>query len=114
MLLVAWVFVAVRSFPSFSEQGQLVVAEPGLPVAVASLVVGHGLRSPWASGVVAHRLSLWLTGPRTHRLQQLRSVGLVARGMWNLLGPGVKPMRCTLAGGFLSTVPTRDVPNLSS
>ena len=32
-------------------------------------------------------------------------IGLVAHGMWNLPGPGVKPVSHALAGRFLSTVP---------
>ena len=29
-------------------------------------------------------------------------------GMWNVPGPGIKPMSPALAGGFLSTIPSRN------
>ena len=32
-------------------------------------------------------------------------MGLLFRGMWDLPGPGLKPMFRTLAGRFLTTVP---------
>ena len=35
-----------------------------------------------------------------------RYTGLVVRGMWNLPGPGIKPVSPALADGFLSTVPS--------
>ena len=33
--------------------------------------------------------------------------GLVARGMWDLPGPGLESMSLALAGGFLTTAPPR-------
>ena len=38
-----WVFVAARAFSSCSKRGQLFIAVRGLLIAVASLVVEHGL-----------------------------------------------------------------------
>ena len=38
-----WVFVAVQAFSSCGERGLLFVAVRGLLIAVASLVVEHGL-----------------------------------------------------------------------
>ena len=38
-----WVFVAARAFSSCGEQGLLFIAVRGLLIAVASLVVEHGL-----------------------------------------------------------------------
>ena len=38
-----WVFIAVQAFSSCREQEVTVVAEPGLLIAVASLVAGHTL-----------------------------------------------------------------------
>ena len=32
-------------------------------------------------------------------------MGLVAPGMWDLSGPGIKPVSPALAGGFLANVP---------
>ena len=52
----------------------------------------------WASVVVAHGLS---------------SCGVQAqllRGMWDLPGPGLKPVSPALAGGFLTTVPPGKPP----
>ena len=39
------------------------------------------------------------------RAQELRHMGLVAHGMWNLHRPGIEPMSLALAGGFLVTGP---------
>ena len=33
-------------------------------------------------------------------------------GMWNLPGPGTEPMSPALAGGFLTTGPLKEVPNV--
>ena len=61
----------------------------------------------WASVVVAHRLSssgLWALECR------LSSCGTRAQllcGMWDLPGPGLKPVSPALAGRFSTTAPTR-------
>ena len=46
--------------------------------------------------LVEHRFS-------EHRIQKLWFMGLGARGMWNLPGPGIKPRSSALAGEFLTT-----------
>ena len=75
---LCWVLITVQAFCSCSQQGSLVV-ECGLLIAVAGLVVEHGLRS---------------CGKQT----------LLLHGMWDLSGPGIEPMSPAWAGGG-STVP---------
>ena len=72
-------------FSSCGEWGLLFVAAHGLLIAVASLVVVVDSRCTGFSSC----------GTRPWFL----------RGMWNLPGPGLKPMFPALAGGFLTTVP---------
>ena len=48
---------------------------------------------------------LWFMGFRM-RAQYWATWAQLLCGMWNLPGPGVKPMSPALPGGFLSTVPT--------
>ena len=77
------------------SRGSALVAVLGLLVAVASLDTEHRLLDLRArASVVAAR--------------KLSSCGAWAQllwGMWNLPGPGIKPMYPALAGEFLSTVP---------
>ena len=47
---------------------------------------------------------MWLTGSRV-QAQQLWHMSLVAHGMWDLPGPGLKPVSLALAGSFLTTAP---------
>ena len=75
----------VQAFSSCGEQGLLFVAVCGLLIAVASLVAEHRPQ--------AHRLSSWGTWAQ------------LLRNVWNLPGPGIKPVSPALAGRFLSTVP---------
>ena len=71
----------------------LVVAGRGcsllqLLLAVASLVAEHRLQSAWASVVAVlrlHRCGVWAQ---------------LLPGMWNLPGPGIKPMSPALTSGF--------------
>ena len=42
-----------------------------------------------------------------HRLTSCNAWAYVLWSMWGLSGPRIKPMTCTLAGGFLTTVPRR-------
>ena len=44
-----------------------------------------------------------------HRLSSCDAWAYLLPGMWNLPGPGLKPMSPALAGGFLTTA-TREVP----
>ena len=58
--------------------------------------VGFSSCGTWASVVVAH--GLWSTG------SVVVEHGLSC-GMWDLPGPGLKPVSPALASGFLTTVP---------
>ena len=74
-----------RAFSSSSERGLLFVVVRRLLIAVASLVVEHGLSAC--------------------RLSSCGAQVLLLRGMWDLPGPGIEPVSPALAGGFLTTVP---------
>ena len=47
---------------------------------------------------------LWLPGSRTQD-QKLWHTGLVAPGMWDLLGPRIEPLSPALVGGLITTEP---------
>ena len=70
------------------SRGCSLVAVSRLLTAVASLVAGHRL------------LAFTHCGARTS----------LARSMWNLPRSGIEPGSPALAGGFLTTGPTREVP----
>ena len=88
----------VQAFSSCGERGLLFFEEHGLLIAVASLVVEHGLQAC--------------------RLQQLWHVGFsscgtraqLLCGMWDLPRPGIKPVSCALAGGLPTTAPPGKSP----
>ena len=48
------------------------------------------------------------------RLSSCGAQAYLLRGMWDLPGPGIEPVSPALAGGFLTTVSTREVPGLLS
>ena len=50
-------------------------------------------------------LLLRSTGSRTQCGQQLWHAGLLLRGRWDLLGPGIEPMSPALASRFFTTEP---------
>ena len=80
-----------QAFSSCSERGLLFVVVRRLLIAVASLVAEHGaLLSMWASVAAARGLSS--CGARASLLC----------GMWDLPGPGFKPVSPALAGRFLT------------
>ena len=59
---------------------------------------------------VASRCGAWALGARASVVvaRGLSSCGaraLLLHGMWDLPGPGIKPVSPALAGGFLTTVP---------
>ena len=58
-----------------------------------------------ASVVVAHRLSSCCSGALEHRLSSCGAQPYLLCGMWDLPGPGLKPVSPALAGGFLTTAP---------
>ena len=74
-------------------------------VVVGSVVVAHGAQSSRASVVVTRGLSSC-----SSRALELGLGSCVARaklplGMWDLPGPGIKPVSAALAGGFLTAGP---------
>ena len=87
--VLRWVFVAVR----------------GLLIVVASLAVEHGLQGAWASVVAAGRLSSCGSQTLECRLSSRGARAQLLHGMWDLPGPGLKPMSPALAGRFLTSVP---------
>ena len=58
-----------------------------------------------ASVVVVCGLSSCGLRALEHRLSSCGARASLLRGMWDLPGPGLKPMSPALAGGFLTTVP---------
>ena len=59
----------------------------------------------WASVVVARRLGSCGSWALECRLSSCDTRAQLLRGMWDLPGPGIKPMSPALAGGFLTTAP---------
>ena len=58
-----------------------------------------------ASVVAARGLSSCGSRALEHRLSSCGSWALLLHGMWDLPGPGLKPVSPALAGGFLTTAP---------
>ena len=58
-----------------------------------------------ASVVVAHGLSSCGSRALEHRLSSCGAQASLLHGMWDLPGPGRKPVSPALAGGFLTTAP---------
>ena len=87
-----------RSFSSCGERGLLFVAVRGLLIAVASLVVEHGLYSAGFSSCGWRDLE--------NRLSSCGTRAQLLRGMWDLPGPRLEPVSPALAGGFLTTAPS--------
>ena len=97
-LWLSWVFVAVHGL-------SLVAASGGY-----SLLRCAGFSLRWL-------LLMWSTGSRhmgfsscgwwalERRLSSCGTRAQLIRGMWDLPGPGLKPMSPALAGGFLTTTP---------
>ena len=57
----------------------------------------------WALVVAARRLSSCGSWALEHRLSSCGTRAQLLCGMWDLPGPGIKPMCLALAGGFLTT-----------
>ena len=95
-------------------------------VAVCGLslvAVSGGYSSLWCAGFsLRWLLLLWSAGSRRegfsscgswaleHRLSSCGTQAQVLHGMWDLPGPGLKPVSPALAGGFLTHCATREVP----
>ena len=66
----------------------------------------------WASVVVARGLSSCGSQALERRLSSCGARAQLLRGMWDLPGPGLKPVSPALAGGFLTTAPPGKRHNL--
>ena len=84
-----------RGPPSRGERGPLAAAAPGPPIAVASPAAEHGLQ--------VRGLQSAGSAVGTHRAQLLH-------GVWDLPGPGLKPMSPALAGSLPTIVPPGKPP----
>ena len=67
--------------------------------------------SPWASVVVACRLSSCGSWALERRLSICGAQAQLLHGMWDLPGPGIEPVSPALAGRFLTTAPPGKSPN---
>ena len=85
------------AFSSCGERGLLFIAVHGLLIAVASLVVEHGLQACGLSSCGSRALE--------RRLGSCGTWAQLLRGMWDLPGLGLEPVSPALAGGFLTTAP---------
>ena len=63
-----------------------------------------------ASVVVARGLSSCGSQALERRLSSCGAWAYLLRGMWDLPGPGLKPVSLALAGGFLTTAPSGKSP----
>ena len=81
-----------RAFSSCGKWGPLFIVVRG-PITIA------------ASLVVVHRL-------QTRRLSSCGSRAQLLRGMWDLPGPGLKPVSPALAGGLSTAAPRGKPPPL--
>ena len=84
-LAVLGLCFCARAFSSCSERGPLFIAVRGPLTVAASLVAEHKLQ--------------------THRLSSCGSGAQLLRSMWDLPGPGLKPVSPALAGRFSTTAP---------
>ena len=94
----------VRAFCSCCERGLLFVAVRGLLIAVASRHRARALGAQ-ASVVVARGLSSCGSRALECGLSSCGARPWLLRGMWDLRGPGLKPVSPALAGRFLTTAP---------
>ena len=62
-------------------------------------------RGAWASHCGAQALGVRASVVVAHGLSSCGTWAQLLHGMWDLPGPGIKPMSPALAGGFLTTVP---------
>ena len=81
----------------------------------ASRCSGFSCCRAWALGVqpsvvVAHRLSNCGSWALECRLSSCGAWAQLLCGMWDLPGPGIKPVSPALAGGFLTTAPPGKPP----
>ena len=89
-----------RAFSTCGEQGH-----SGLQCAGFS----RGSFSRWE----AQPLGVWAAVVAAHKHSGSGAWAWSLHGMWNLPGPEIEPMSPALAGGYLSTVPSRKSTNAS-
>ena len=99
-------------FSSYSEQGYFLVAVPRLLIAVACLVVEHGLQGAQASAGVACGRSSCGPWALEHRLNSCGTQAWLLRGRWDLLGWQREPVSSALSGGFFTTEPPGKPPSI--
>ena len=104
LFLAALSLCCSSGLPPVAESwGSSLVVARGLLIGVASLVGEHGSRVPGLSSCGA-----WasLAGERGSRVPGLSSCGTwasLSHGMWNLPGPGIKPVSPALTRRFLTS-----------
>ena len=81
--------------------GSALVAVHGFLIMVASLVAQHGLQGVWASVTVVHGLSSCGSWAQKNRLNSCGTWVQLFHSMWDLPGPGVKPVFPALVGDSL-------------
>ena len=89
-----WVFVAAR----------------GLQLRQAGATLRCGAQASYCGGFFcygAQALGTWASVAVARRFSSCGAQAQLLRGIWDLPGPGLKPVSPALAGGFLTTVPPR-------
>ena len=89
---LCWVFIVVCGLCLFTASGGFSCC-------------GARALGMWVSVVVALRLSSCSLRALEHGLSSYGARAQLLRGMWDLPGPGLKPVSPALAGGFLTTAP---------
>ena len=87
------------AFSSCGEQGLPFIVVRGLLIAWLLLLRSTGSRRAGFSSYGLQALE--------RRLSSCGTRAYLLRGMWDLPGPGIKPVSPALAGGFLTTAPPR-------
>ena len=96
---LCWVFIAAQTFSLVGESGGYsLVMMCGLLILVASLVAEHRF-------YMARGLSRCGSRALEHRLYSCGTRAQLLHGLWDLPGPGIKPVFPALAGEFFTTEP---------
>ena len=93
------------AFSSCGERGLLFIAVRRLLIVMAFSCCGARALGAQASVVVARGLSSCGPWALERRLSRCCARAFLLRGMWDLPGPGLKPVSLALVGRFLTTVP---------
>ena len=95
-----WVFITAKVFL------QLLRVGPILQLLLLFRVLGYfRLQGVWASEVVVHGLNSCRSQVLEHKLNSSGAHTQLLSGIWDLPGPGIKPVFPTAAGGFFTTEP---------